>query len=769
MMVFFKKVVRFISAPPFITICFLLFFEVCFCYLPKSSISYLIEKSNQFSPQSKNIYSQLPGFPLYFDNGFNTNFQTANINDIEGEEIVIGNYNGKFYVFNAQGNLLNGWPKIFGTYFVGDPALYDVDDDGTLEIYQEANDPNVFPMKGYCWNYSGNDMPNWPFWNPYNGVDTMSIDDINLNGEYKFFAKGRTNTTNVSSKIWGWDKFSSLLEHWPYEYYPLTQERSTIAGAIADLDNDGVKEVIFALDDNSTTIYALKPDGSNLNGFPISLNAGTAPSRIIIGDIDGDGFKEIIFGASRYLWVLNHDGTLKTGWPKQTWFSNYDPICEGYKSCGGGATPSLGDVDEDGLPEIACGTSGSPYTMFFLFKGDGTILSGWPIYPKLNAGSYGPVIGDINGDCVPEIVFPVTAYPSNLSGLYGYSIYGNLVQNFPVYTLTTIGGISPVLTDLNGDGCLDIGIATDSIGSPFGTLEFFNLAPNPYNRSCIEWPMAHFDIRNTGRYRKLYQIDKNSSFTVDKTAIPADGESKMLLTACATTEGQLPSNFNGDLSGQDVRFARNPKNGEFTGPIIDYHDGSYSRYLVAPLSDDPLTTNLMCWINEFKLNTIILVTFWGRPVVSSFSPQVVRAGSSYTISITGRNYPSDITAISDSPDTQITGLNRVSDTEAQINVNVSSSAVGYQDLKLFGYQRYSDPISLIAYQPDDLLLLGTKPNLTDAQMNWYGLEEPPGITFKLIRATNPDFSDAEKIYEGTNRNYIDPEIPNQIYYYKVEY
>jgi len=731
-------------------------------------------RQESYVPPQPSAYPELAGYPIYFDDaGVTANVVPADIDDDGKLEVCVPmgyEPTDSFFVFRYEGSNQPGFPKYAKIGF--DPSFYDCSSDGQLDFFVSDTD-SILWYEQY-WNHEGNLISGWPYLlnsSMQGGVNLSAIDDVSNDGLFKVFARGsKYESGYYLPRIWGWDEYGNLLEGFPKQTtYQASAGYST--PVIADLDNDGQKEIIVALSTTNTTILGLKPDGSDAPGFPVSLNLGVACNGIVCGDIDNDGWTEIVAACGARLVVLDHQGQIKAGWPQATYFINYDPICAGLQKCGGAlAIASIGDIDGDDLFEIAVGTNNSSgRAMLILFKADGskTSFTGWPIILPTNTSASSPMIGDIDGDCQPDFVFPVSKIPASESGVYAYHLNGSLISGFPLYTATNVS-VAPVLTDLNNDGYLDIGIATDSIGTPFGTLEFFNLAPNPYNRSCIEWPMAHFDIRNTGRYRKLYQIDKSSLFTVDKLSVPADGESRMYLTACATTEGALPTNFNGDLSGQDVRFARNPVNGTFTGPVIDHHDGTYSRYLVAPYSDDPLTTNLMCWINEFKLNTIIPVTFLGRPVVESFSPRVVKAGQAYTISVTGRNYPTDVSAMSDNPKTQLTGLNRIGETSLELSVNVASDAVGYQPLRLFGYERYSDPIYLIAYQPGDLLLLGDKPTLTDANMTWYGMEDPPGITFRLTRATTPNFSDSVVIYEGADRNFTDSTAPSPILFYKIE-
>ena len=730
-------------------------------------------KESESSPQP-NTYPTL--LYKYFPYGGISSPTVADFFGTGEKQVAVCTYNtwgepeGSYlHLYTSQGNEMPGFPLPSADY---DVSVYDYGQDGANDICYYSYGYGQSVVDPY-----GNTLPNWPQLGPC----TSAIEDVNNDGIYEVFSAMALEQPQNLIRVYGFDEWGNILPGWPKEfnYESLVPNTELLHIAIGDLDNDGQKEIITGygpgiVGDTKTLIYAIRPDGSNAPGFPVTFNLGRVYGSVV-ADIDHDGWNEIVFSTGSRMNVIAHDGQIKPGWPRPSVFINYEPECGGTRTCGGTVySPAIADLNGDDLLEIISGTNNGKAgtggkALIFVFNSDGSYYPGWPRLMETTEMSPGgrESIGDVDGDCVADLVCDIGFSSFEEDRLFAYHVDGTQIPNFPIY-LSTTATSRCLLTDLNSDGYLDIGITCESIGSPWTSLEFFNLSPNPYNRSCIEWPMAHFDIRNTGRYRKLYQIDKSSLFTVDKLSIPADGESTMFLTATATTEGALPSNFDGDLSGQDVRFARNPINGTFTGPIIDHLDGSYSRYLVAPNSDDPLTTNLMCWINESKLNTIIPVTFLGRPVIGSFSPRVVKAGGSYTISILGRNIPADISSVSDSPKLQITGLTRLGDTALEVNVNVASDAVGFQSLRLFGYQRYSDSIPLIAYQPSDLLLLGEKPAITDAKMVWYGLDDPPGINFRLTRATTPTFSDAVVIYEGTDRSFTDATAPAPIFYYKIE-
>ena len=215
---------------------------------------------------------------------------------------------------------------------------------------------------------------------------------------------------------------------------------------IADLDNDGLKEFITTFD-NQLIVY----DSNGLLKWFFQSPAPLMPFLgAAVGDVDGDGFLEIIaghnvslLGGKIGLYVFNHDGSIKNGWP----------INDGSFSF---QVPTIVDVDEDGIDDIvvACQINES-WTAPALraYNGDGTKL--WEVENKKYSGVISPAVGDLDNDGWPEIV-NVFRNPGGRAEIYIFTHEGeDYGTAIPVSAGFYIDN-PPALGDIDGDGDLEI-------------------------------------------------------------------------------------------------------------------------------------------------------------------------------------------------------------------------------------------------------------------------------------------------------------------------
>ncbi len=258
----------------------------------------------------------------------------------------------------------------------------------------------------------------------------------------------------------------------------------TMAPVIADMDNDGVNEIVISERAKTGHLRIFRNDGSVM----LSDSVGEEiRSELTVADLNGDGNKEIIFGTmSKNLHAVQIDGSELSGFP----ISYTSPIDKGV---------AVGDVDGDGEPELVFGLLN---TDFHVINLDGSDLSGFPV--DLNARvSNKPVIVDDRG----TVYFVLTNTARDLKIL---DINGNEILNFD--TVDPVQA-SPSICDVNQDGKLEIAFGTDNSTGNYGKLYLveFNgdtLAPFPKKlERPINTSPVFADLDNDGQYEIMVSTE----------------------------------------------------------------------------------------------------------------------------------------------------------------------------------------------------------------------------------------------------------------------
>jgi subtilisin family serine protease len=406
---------------------------------------------------------------------------------------------------------------------------------GNLEIHGNAIVKNALVFRNYILEWGVGESPTT--WSTADialtnsGTQTVnsgvlaSWNTTSLNNNQVYSLRLTTYAQNGASeiKIVQTTIDENLVSGWPKVIPSNLTSDNKVAPVVADLDNDGTKEIIIVQTQLPSKVHVYRKDGSLFPNFPITIGSTNNFSlrwSVNVDDLDGDGKKEIVTTANNAIYIIKEDGTFYPGWPRgvfsranlpyfdrtpvivdlnrdgkkelvtmeadnsklhalqldgtylpgfpvTTSFSNLLTNIDFYGSL------SSTDMDNDGYPEIAFGYGRNMY----LYDHTGTLLPGWPFtFPpsSLNPGANLVVMNpaafaDIDGNTQQELITIAQGYACACETyLYAFKKDGSVMQGYPVIGVGRVPDytsrfVSPVGADINRDGKDEIIVGIDSI------------------------------------------------------------------------------------------------------------------------------------------------------------------------------------------------------------------------------------------------------------------------------------------------------------------
>jgi hypothetical protein len=457
------------------------------------------------------------------------------VGDLDGDgkpEIVFATWAGTVYAVKTDGKDLAGWPKRLpdvpscplgdgpklpegtpcmdtkfqitrGTFAA--PVLVDMDKDGKLDVLVAAFDGNV-----YVWDAAGKDLAGFPVLVDYKG-------DLDKTGKV-----ARIFTTPAVGDMTG-DGIPEIA-----------------VGSNEPLGNGGNLGAFFVIDGRGNAA----PEGPYLPGWPVIVSSFKlfplvgegVVSAGMMADVDGDGVPEVIFhGTGGQPVVLPKDpgkpGVLGGYFPnakltlENTFGSNYESPAglPGNNFIGLFSNPSVGDLDQDGKPDVIA--TGASFFLALALQGQGkqdyeqhvafwssgsakpcedepsrTCAAMFPGSPSIIEDYtflHNSTVADVSGDGYPEVIVGTGGYYVRAVDACGREATG-----FPKFTG---GWIAPSATvgDIDGDGKLEVVTGTRN-----GWL--YAWRTNGTEEGAIEWPTSGHDLRNTRNYATEIDFPKRT-------------------------------------------------------------------------------------------------------------------------------------------------------------------------------------------------------------------------------------------------------------------
>lgn len=464
------------------------------------SLPFVVEFDEGFNWPSETmaIYDTHPDYVPYIKSGASTNLDWSR--SFQNEMVWVdedGNLPGDDYQLaaskpqeiryaqmSASAEVESGpWPQFLGGPVFASPVLYDLLDDGRLEILISSMDGQV-----HLFDADANPLPGWPQMTAAGLRTSPGVGDID-GDKLLDVVVGATD-----GMVYAWGLNGDLKEGFPVDL------GGPIKSVCNVFDISGGPETEIIVHSGDSVLHVLDGSGLALPGWPQSL--GGAPDNFdswilgsspVVYDLGNGNLQLGVGSTAGKVHLFNVDGSSVSSWPADTgdWvYSSITPV----------------DLVGDSALEVVAGSGDNK---LYAWTSQNELLPGFPV--TLDGGIVGNVAAaDLTGNGDLDLV--ATTYAGSV---YAVDARGRILDGWPRQAQSAIIA-SPLLVDADGDGSLEVIVASRdnwlytwrADGSPVPSLTF-------KSNDWIESTPAAGDIDGDGRIELVYGTYDNSMHVIE--------------------------------------------------------------------------------------------------------------------------------------------------------------------------------------------------------------------------------------------------------------
>lgn len=315
--------------------------------------------------------SSLVGFPTFGDFDGNGTDELA---------YCEGGVEAACRVLNADGTVRYSFGSFYYAGMAGSgPSAADVNGDGADDIIVMSWGGEVVLVDGasgaVSWTYNAWDAHGEVLYGPSTVADLDGDGDLEV--VFGGWQEGLLFALDAAtgSEVWAPFSLVGMWDNW----------LDGNGALVEDLDGDGLREVIVALDGDTPSVAAFSPTGATLWRTTLPATAWFAWLTPVSTDLDGDGSKEVLAqSADGTLFVLDADGALlaSPSIGSESWIA-----------------PGFIDLDFDLRPEIVAASVDSLLIL------DGQTFAELDRHDDPDGGIYPQIlVGDLGGDGQVNVV-----------------------------------------------------------------------------------------------------------------------------------------------------------------------------------------------------------------------------------------------------------------------------------------------------------------------------------------------------------------------------